>query len=186
MRGATPPRLLLELMCGRILLPASDDSAVLARIERLEKAATLTPTNRSEPATLSRTEPVKEKSVDKPAEKIVAKLKYMKTNEPLKLVSINPADIIGTGELWIFNTKTRKLGKYIAKEFNTLGVKGTTITNFDEFKSVQKTIRKPEEKLKEFKAAGKVQLRKFLDDINATDTKMNGRINEDIILLKVA
>ena len=121
-----------------------------------------------------------------PAEKIVAKLKYMKTNEPLKLVSINPTDIIGTSELWIFNTKTRKLGKYVAKEFNTLGVKGTTITNFDEFKSVQKTIRKPEEKLKEFKAAGKVQLRKFLEDINATDTKMNGRINEDIILLKVA
>ena len=121
-----------------------------------------------------------------PAEKIVAKLKYMKTNEPLKLVSINPADIIGCGELWIFNTKTRKLGKYIAAEFNVLGVKGTTITGFNEHTSVQKTIRKPEEKLKEFKAAGKVQLRKFLDDINATDTKMNGRINEDTILLKVA
>jgi hypothetical protein len=121
-----------------------------------------------------------------PAEKIVAKLKYMKTNEPLKLVSINPADIIGVGELWIFNTKTRKLGKYVAAEFQTLGVKGTTITGFDEFKSVQKTVRKPEEKLKEFKAAGKVQLRKFLDEINATDTKMNGRINEDTILLKVA
>jgi hypothetical protein len=29
-------------------------------------------------------------------------------------------------------------------------------------------------------------LRKFLDDINATDTKMNGRLNEEIILLKVA
>jgi len=121
-----------------------------------------------------------------PKDKIVAKLKYMKTNEPLKLVSINPTDIIGAGELWIFNTKTRKLGKYVASEFNTLGVKGTTITNFDEFKSVQKTIRKPEEKLKEFKAAGKVQLRKFLEDINATDTKMNGRINEETILLKVA
>jgi len=121
-----------------------------------------------------------------PAEKIVGKMKYKKTDEPLKLVSINPADIIGCGELWIFNTKTRKLGKYVAKEFNTLGVKGTTITNFDEFKSIQKTIRKPEEKLKEFKAAGKVQLRKFLDDINATDTKMNGRINEDTVLLKVA
>jgi hypothetical protein len=121
-----------------------------------------------------------------PKDKIVAKLKFMKTNEPLKLVSINPTDIIGAGELWIFNTKTRKLGKYVASEFNTLNVKGTTITNFDEFKSVQKTVRKPEEKLKEFKAAGKVQLRKFLDDINATDTKMNGRINEDTILLKVA
>ena len=120
-----------------------------------------------------------------PKDKLVAKLKYMKSNEPLKLVSINPADIIGNKELWIFNTKTRKLGKYVAAEFNDLGVKGTTITGFDEFKSVQKTVRKPEEKLKEFKAAGKVQLRKFLEDINATDTKMNGRINEDTILLKV-
>jgi len=120
-----------------------------------------------------------------PKDKLVAKLKYMKSNEPLKLVSINPADIIGSKELWVFNTKTRKLGKYIASEFNDLGVKGTTITGFDEFKSIQKTVRKPEDKLKEFKSAGKVQLRKFLEDINATDTKMNGRINEDTVLLKV-
>ena len=127
--------------------------------------------------------PRKTKAVSK--DKLVAKLKFMKTNEPLKLVSISPVDIIGAGELWIFNTKTRKLGKYVASEFNTLNVKGTTITNFDEFKSVQKTIRKPEEKLKEFKSAGKIALRKFLEDINATDTKMNGRINEDTILLKV-
>ena len=119
-----------------------------------------------------------------PKDKIVAKLKFMKSNEPLKLVSINPVDIIGAGELWIFNTKSRKLGRYVASEFNTLNVKGTTITNFDEFKSIQKTIRKPEEKLKEFKAAGKIALRKFLDDINATDTKLNGRLNEDTILLK--
>ena len=120
-----------------------------------------------------------------PKDKIVAKLKYMKSNEPLKLVSINPTDIIGAKELWIFNTKTRKLGKYVAAEYQDLGVKGTTITGFSEMLSVQKTVRKPEEKLKEFKAAGKVQLRKFLDTINATDTMMNGRINEDTILLKV-
>ena len=128
--------------------------------------------------------PRKTKTVSK--DKLVSKLKFMKSNEPLKLVSVNPVDIIGSGELWIFNTKTRKLGKYVAAEFQTLGVKGTTITGFDEFKSIQKTIRKPEEKLKEFKAANKVALRKFLDEINATDTKMNGRINEETILLKVA
>jgi len=120
-----------------------------------------------------------------PKDKIVSKLKFMKTNEPLKLVSVNPTDIIGSKELWVYNTKTRKLGKYVAGEFTELGVKGTTVTGFDEFKSVQKTLRKPEEKLKEFKAAGKIALRKFLDEINATDTKMNGRINEDTILLKV-
>ena len=120
-----------------------------------------------------------------PAEKIVAKLKYMKTNEPLKLVSINPTDIIGAKELWVYNTKNRKLGRYVADEYKDLGVKGTTITGFNETLSVCKTLRKPDEKLKEFKASGKVQLRKFLDDINATDTKMNGRLNEETILLKV-
>jgi hypothetical protein len=128
--------------------------------------------------------PRKTKAVSK--DKLVAKLKYMKTNEPLKLVSINPADIIGAKELWIYNSKTRKLGKYVAGEFNDLGVKGTSITGFDENKSICKTLRKPEEKLKEFKAAGKIALRKFIDDINATDTKMNGRINEETVLLKVA
>jgi uncharacterized protein (DUF433 family) len=121
-----------------------------------------------------------------PAEKIVAKLKYRKADEPLKLVSINPADILGAKELWTYNTKSRKLGKYVAKEFADLGVKGTTITGFDELKSVQKTLRKPADQLKEFKAAGKVALRRFLEDINAVDTKMNGRINEEILLLKVA
>lgn len=117
--------------------------------------------------------------------KVVAKMKYMKQSEPLKLVSINPIDIIGTKELWVYNTKSRKLGRYVADDYKELGVKGTTIINFNENTSVCKTLRKPEEKLKEFKAAGKVQLRKFLDDINATDTKMNGRINEETILLKV-
>ncbi len=41
MRGATAPRLILELICGRILLPAGDDSAVIARIERLERGVNL-------------------------------------------------------------------------------------------------------------------------------------------------
>ena len=121
-----------------------------------------------------------------PAEKVVAKMKFAKTHEPLKLVSINPTDILGAKELWIFNIKTRKLGKYIAAEYQELGVKGTSITGFDENRSVQKTLRKPEEQLKEFKASGKVQLRKFLEDIKAVDIKLNGRINEDTILLKVS
>jgi hypothetical protein len=121
-----------------------------------------------------------------PKEKLVAKLKYKKTDEPLKLVSVNPTDVLGAQELWVFNTKTRKLGKYVADSIQgPLSVKGTSIIGFDEHASVQKTLRKPDEKLKEFKAASKVQLRKFLDGINATDTKMNGRLNEETILLRV-
>jgi len=117
--------------------------------------------------------------------KLVAKLKYAKTNEQLKLVSVNPVDIIGAQELWVYNTKSRKLGKYVAAEFSELSVKGTSIVNYNESLSVQKTLRKPLEQLNEFKASGKVALRKFLDDIKAVDIKLNGRINEEVILLKV-
>ena len=131
----------------------------------------------------------KKAAVRKPPqkEKLVAKLKYMKNDPTTKLVSVSPVDIIGAQELWVYNTKTRKLGKYVAEAMGgALGVKGTAITGFNESTSVQKTLRKPEVQLKEFMAAGKIQLRKFLDDIKATDIKLNGRINQDTILLRVS
>jgi len=127
--------------------------------------------------------PRAKKTVSK--DKLIAKLKFKKSDESLKMVSINPADIVGAKELWIFNVKTRKLGKYVAGEFADLGIKGTTIINYDEAKSTQKTLRKPAEQLKTFKSAGKVQLRKFLDDINAVEIKLTGRINEETLLLRV-
>ena len=45
MRGATAPRLILELICGRILLPIGDasESGLLARIERLERVESIAP-----------------------------------------------------------------------------------------------------------------------------------------------
>jgi len=119
-------------------------------------------------------------------EKVVARLKYAKEDRGLKVVSINPTDIIGAQELWVFNTKTRKLGRYVAESMGQLGVKGTSITGFDEAKSLAKTLRKPDEQLKEFARAGKVALRTFLKDIKAVEIKLNGRISEDTLLLKVA
>ena len=119
-------------------------------------------------------------------EKLVSKLKYLKEEKTLKLVSVNPVDIIGAQELWVYNTKTRKLFKYVADSLQgPLGVKGTSITGFDVAKSVGKTLRKPDEKLKEFNKATKVQLRKFLEDIKATETQGNGRMNEDTVLLRI-
>ena len=124
------------------------------------------------------------KSVSK--EKIVAKLKYAREDKSMRLVSINPVDIIGAQELWVYNTKTRKLGKYIADSLKgPLNVKGTTIIGYDEAKSITKTLRKPEEKLKEFARATKVELRKFLEAIKATETRLNGRINTETVLLRV-
>lgn len=51
MRGATAPRLMLELICARMLLPVGDNSdrGLLARIERLERAENLAPMSNAAP-----------------------------------------------------------------------------------------------------------------------------------------
>ena len=117
-------------------------------------------------------------------EKMVAKVQYKERDDKLQLVSVNPLDLIDAKEVWVYNSKTRKIGKYIADEHTTIQVKGTTLQFYDEKNSIQKTLRKPEETLKEFKKAGKVALRKFMDNIKTTDIKLNGRLNSDTIILK--
>jgi hypothetical protein len=118
-------------------------------------------------------------------EKLVAKLKYKATDEKYQIASVNPLELIQATEIWVFNTKTRKLGKYIAAEdCGVMTVKGSAIFGFDDSKSIQKTLRKPEETLKEFKSASKVKLRRFLEDIKTTETKLNGRINNEVVILR--
>jgi hypothetical protein len=120
----------------------------------------------------------------KSADKLVAKMKYCKVDEKYKVASINPVEIIDASEVWVFNVKTRKIGKYVAEEHATLQVKGTTLQFFDEKQSIAKTLRKPEQQLSDFNKSGKVQLRKFLDNIKGVETKLNGRINADTVILK--
>lgn len=123
----------------------------------------------------------KPKAVSK--EKLVAKLKYKVNESDLGIASINPVDIIDASEVWVYNTKNRKLGVYVA-DLTTLSVKGTSITGFDTIKSVQKTLRKPPEQMKLFKGNARTKYAKAFKEIKATDTKLNGRLNEHTIILK--
>lgn len=118
-------------------------------------------------------------------EKLISKLKFLKEEKTLKLVSVNPVNVIGAQQLWTYNTKTRKLYRYQADDIHgPLSVKGTSIIGYDEIRSVGKTIRKPSETLPKLMKASKVQLRKFLNEINAVEARANGRINEDTLLLR--
>ncbi len=124
-----------------------------------------------------------------PPEKQVRGLKYLKEFAELGLKSIAPTDILGMSELWVYNTKTRKLGRFVVSmhgdmAISQLGVKGSAITGFDELKSTCKTLRKPAEKLAEFKTQGKPGLRKFMDTIKSVETKLKGRISPETILLR--
>ena len=81
--------------------------------------------------------------------------------------------------------KTRKLGCYHAEDAGGFSVKGTSLENFSESKSVHKKLRKPEVSLPEVMIAGKVLLRNYMDGIRAVESALTGRLNSDTILLRI-
>jgi len=121
----------------------------------------------------------------KSPEQLVAKMKYQLECKELGLTSVKSFDIIGCMQLWVYNTKTRKLGCYNAEDAGGLSVKGSTILNYAESKSVQKKLRKPEVTLPEVLQGGKVFLRNVIENIRAVESNLTGRLNDDTILLKV-
>jgi len=118
-------------------------------------------------------------------EKKVKNLKFKKDDTENKLVSIDPVKIMGSQQLWVYNTKTRKLGVYIAADAAGLSVKGSSIENYKYGESVSKKLRKPKDVLTRVLDGGKIVLRKAMSEINSKPSELNGRINKDTILLRV-
>ena len=120
-----------------------------------------------------------------PADKLVAKLKFKTIDDKLGVVSVPAVGLIGAQAAVVYNTKTRKIGIYISKTSAGLSVKGTSITDFTD-KSFQKTLRKPAEQLKEFKDQNtQKRVNDWFGKIKSVETVMNGRMNMDIMILKV-
>lgn len=121
-----------------------------------------------------------------PLEKQVAKLKYQKEDLDLGIKSEKPVKIVGAKEMFVYNTKTRKL-QYYAADFHagSLAVKNNSVIGFDPVTSVSKTLRKPKEQLSELMKASKPNSRKFFKEVRAVEAKLNGRFNENLIILKV-
>ena len=65
-----------------------------------------------------------------------------------------------------------------------LNVKGTTIQDFNEELSVQKTLRKPKEQISNWTGSAKTKFAKAFDELKTTPIKLNGRINDSTIILK--
>ena len=110
MRGATAPRLILELICGRISLPGIDTEGegLLARIERLERQGNLAPVT-SVAASVKSLEAKEVKSeikVEPKKEALSAKVEEVKKAAP-----VGSADIAALRRLWpdvIENVKKRR------------------------------------------------------------------------------
>ena len=125
--------------------------------------------------------PTKQKT---PAQ-LTRKFKYLRKFEELDLTSVSPEKMVNGTEAWLYNTKTRKLIYVIADEvIKTYSIKSNSVIGFDPNKSVQKTLRKPAEQIKELMNGGKPNNRKQFANIKATEIKYNGRGNEHVVILK--
>jgi hypothetical protein len=120
---------------------------------------------------------VRKVSVDK----ILSKVKYCKESTEFKIGSIHPQKVLGNDQLWVFNTKTRQLGRYLG---SNLSFKRSSLMNYDLEKSMCKKLRKPEDILKIITGSSKSQCNKTFDAIKAIEKPMNGRLNEFIILVR--
>ena len=125
------------------------------------------------------------KKKEKPVSVIVSKLKYKAKDDELNLVSVDPKQIVGCNQLWVFNTKYRTLAVYNAMGPAGLNVKGSTVIGFDEKTSIVKKLRKPTEQLKKLMDGGKIILRKYMDEVKCKPKEATGRINNETVLLRI-
>jgi len=128
--------------------------------------------------------PRKKKAVS--PEKRVAKFKYLKEYKDLKLTSVSPTKLVDAKEAWLYDTKKRKIIHVTPDPLiKTFTVKGSSIIGFNPETTCQKTLRKPQEQLAEFKKCSAPDARKWFSNIKATEIKFNGRGNENLILLVI-
>jgi hypothetical protein len=97
---------------------------------------------------------------------------------------VNPVSLVGAAEAWIYNTKYKKLQVYRALDGQKLSVKGTTLVNYDVAQSSSKTLRKPES-TKDVLSMAKKTFATFFNKLTTKDAAVNGRINEECVILKV-
>ena len=117
-------------------------------------------------------------------EKTTRNFKFMREFDELKLKSEPVTKLVGASEAWLYDTAKRKLIHVVADaHIGTFSVKGSAVVAFDAQQTVQKTLRKPAEQIKEVIGGGKPAARKAFGAIKSTEVKWNGRGNENLIIL---
>ncbi len=127
--------------------------------------------------------PRKKKAISKGRR--VSKLTYLAKCEMTKLESVSPIHILGASALWVYNTKTRKLGHYTSIDGDGLDISGTSLRNYESGSSECIILRSSKIDLSKLKALSEKVRTKRFDDLTSVKTSLKGRINEHVLLLCV-
>jgi hypothetical protein len=121
----------------------------------------------------------------KSADKQVVKMRYKKEDKDFKIVSINPISIVGAMRLYVFNAKTREITEYVSGSTSGFSVRGTTLQAVDLENSRKIRLRKPDDFLPIVQSKTIKQIDNAWKKLTTKESKPNGRINDDCILIKV-
>lgn len=125
------------------------------------------------------------KKVGARAAKAASKATVKVVDEATNIVGLSPVLIVGNTAALVYNTKNRKAWLYLAKEGETLGIKGTYITGFDEEASFGKTLRKPKDTLGRPLPNVKRVKQVLTDYIAGKRHEANGKLNKETLIVKV-
>lgn len=124
------------------------------------------------------------KKKEKSPSEIAKTTLYLESDEETGVTGIKPEDAVGCSELWIYNTKTRKLGCYYAAQEHGISFKGTTVVNYDEKRSTTKTIRKPKTQVFEFMQGGIRWMRGYWGALRSVSQLISPRLTRETLILK--
>ena len=124
----------------------------------------------------------------KSAQAQVKGFKFMARSDAFGVDSVKPSDIIGAQGFVMFNTKNSKATVFVAVEPKTgLSVKGSTVLGFDSSKSFEKTVRKPDEFVKNSGGCRKTFTAavRYLNGVKTKAGTPTGRVNKHCLILQV-
>jgi hypothetical protein len=124
----------------------------------------------------------------KSAQAQIKGLKFLSRCETFGVDSAKASDIIGSQGFIMFNTKNNKATVFVAVEPKSgLSVKGSTVVGFDSAKSFEKTVRKPEDFVKNADGCRKsfTAAVRYLNGVKTKAGVPTGRVNKHCLILQV-
>tara|TARA_B110000285_G_scaffold220478_1_gene272270 strand:+ start:898 stop:2067 length:1170 start_codon:yes stop_codon:yes gene_type:complete len=118
-------------------------------------------------------------------DKQISRLKYKKDDSTYKLTSISPALMIGARRIYTFNTKYKVITEYVTDTAKGFMISGSTLKGVDQLNSRQCSLRKPDEFIPIVLNKSIKQIGEAWEKLTTKTRVPNGRINEEVIILRV-
>jgi len=117
-------------------------------------------------------------------EKLTQSVKFQAEFNALGITSLDPAEVIGSRVLVTYDTKRRQVTVFKATEGEKLTFSGTTLQNFDEERSFQKTVRKPQDCIPSLVDATEKRVTLVVGDLAAKPQRTTGRTRNEMVFLR--